>query len=118
MATLAIIDDDEAVRDSMQCLLEVRGYVVKAFDSAESFLAHSLEGIDCLLVDHHMPGMTGLALVEHLRASGHATPALMITGRADATILERAQHIFAAVLQKPVPVETLFETVAKIRPPE
>jgi FixJ family two-component response regulator len=117
-ATLAIIDDDEAVRDSMLFMLEERGYEVKAFDSAESFLASSLVGFDCLLVDHHMPGMTGLELLEHLRANTNDTPALMITGRADATILKRAEHICDAVLHKPVPAEVLLETIAEICPPE
>ena len=96
-----IIDDDEAVRDSTHALLDSYGYDVREHPSAEAFLSHSGEKAACLLVDHHMPGMKGLDLLEHLRAKGDQTPALVVTGRSDPTMKPRATRIGAKMLHKP-----------------
>jgi FixJ family two-component response regulator len=97
-----IIDDDEAVRDSTQALLESYGYEVRTHASAEHFLREKNRNPDCLLVDHHMPGMSGLDLLELLRSRGDVTPALMITGHTDACLEPRAEKVGAALLYKPV----------------
>ena len=65
--TVYVVDDDEAVRDSVQWLLEGRGYRVRCFDSAESFLSrYDAREVACLLVDIRMGGMTGLELQSRL----------------------------------------------------
>ena len=94
-----IIDDDEAVRDSTHALLESYGYEVREHPSAEAFLDHSGQEPVCLLVDHHLPGMTGVELLEHLRAKGVQTPALVVTSRRDPAIVPRVVH----ELRVPVP---------------
>lgn len=111
---IAIIDDDDAVRDSMLALLESYGHEVCGYPSAEEFLGPPKGQADCLLVDHHMSGMTGLDLLEHLRAEGDQTPALMITGRRDPTMVPRAERIGVRVLQKPVAEELLVAWIEEV----
>jgi FixJ family two-component response regulator len=97
-----IIDDDDAVRDSTHQVLESYGYEARAHASAEDFLSCEGDKAACLLVDHHMPGMTGLELLEHLHAKGDRTPALVMTGRSDPTILSRAERLGVKVVHKPL----------------
>jgi RNA polymerase sigma factor (sigma-70 family) len=78
-----VVDDDEAVRDSLQFLLEPT-YKVAAFDSAEAFLArYDPKAIACLILDVRMPGMSGLQLQEELLARGSHLPVVFITGHGD-----------------------------------
>lgn len=65
--TVYVVDDDEAVRDSLQWLLEGKDYRVRCFDSAESFLSrYDPREVACLIVDIRMAGMTGLELQDRL----------------------------------------------------
>ena len=76
--TVYVVDDDEAVRDSLQWLLEGKGYRVRCFDSAESFLSrYDARETACLIVDIRMGGMTGLDLlsIKRLCNSFHRTVA-------------------------------------------
>ena len=102
-----IIDDDDAVRQAMKALLESYGYVVRDHSSAEHFLGHTTTPPDCLLVDQNMPGMSGIDLLEHLRAGGDRTPALIMTGRSDAELEPRLARIGVRLLCKPVPENEL-----------
>jgi len=109
--TVCVVDDDEAVRDSLYLLLEMRGFAVRTFDSAKAFLAED-QCIDCgcLLVDMHMPEMTGLALLDRLRTSGDLPPAIMISGAGDKNLAEQAQRAGAlGLLKKPVSEDELFD---------
>lgn len=110
-----VIDDDDAVRDSTRALLESYGYEVRDHASAEHFLQNTDSKTDCLLVDQHMPGMTGLDLLEHLRARGDQTPALMMTGRSDPTLLPRAARIGVKLLHKPVPEDQIVSWIEQMR---
>src|SRR5258705_14022829 len=86
-----IVDDDDAVRDSMRTLLESLGFDVTDFNSALSFLAHDCSNsTGCLLLDLHMPVMGGIELLEHMRERGTNVPTIVITGRGDAVLKERA----------------------------
>jgi two-component system response regulator FixJ len=106
--TVAIVDDDDAVRHSLQFLLEVTGHKVATFASAAEFQKAELDKLLCLIVDQHMPGMTGLELAQWLRADGNDVPIMLITGLPSPTIHARAAELgIDEVLEKP-PDEALL----------
>jgi FixJ family two-component response regulator len=83
-STIFIVDDDEAVRDSLRWLLEANGYRVKSFGGAEEFLnAYDSDQIGVLIADVRMPGMSGLELQEELIARKAPLPIVFITGHGD-----------------------------------
>ena len=68
---ILIVDDDEAVRESLRNMMESEGFDVRAFSNGHDLLSEaSLPAIGCLVVDYHMPAMNGLELVSSLRARG------------------------------------------------
>ena len=82
--TIYIVDDDEAMRDSMTWLLEGEGYHVACFDSAERFLQSRRDNMrGCLILDVRMPTMSGLELHEKLDAFGSRLPVIFVTGHGD-----------------------------------
>ena len=82
--TVYVVDDDEAVRDSLQWLLEGKGYRVHCFDSAESFLSRfDARDVGCLIVDIRMEGMSGLELQDQLIERQSPLPVVFITGHGD-----------------------------------
>ena len=79
-----VVDDDEAVRDSLQWLLEGKDYRVRCFDSAESFLARfDPREVACLIADIRMDGMSGLELQDKLLERKSPLPIVFITGHGD-----------------------------------
>ncbi len=79
-----IVDDDEAMRDSLAWLLESQGFTVTAYSSAEDFLAACRDGMaGCIVLDVRMPGMSGLELYEKLNALQCTLPVIFITGHGD-----------------------------------
>ena len=98
-----LVDDDNAVRDSMHVLLESFGMDVRDYASASEFLERGEQDRGCLLLDVHMPGMSGIELLESIRRCGSVLPAIMISGRSDDLLKERARKAGAlAFLDKPV----------------
>jgi RNA polymerase sigma factor (sigma-70 family) len=84
LGVVYVVDDDEAVRDSLKWLLEGVSYTVRTFDSAESFLAgFDPKAIACLVLDVRMPGMSGLELQEELLTRKLDLPLIFITGHGD-----------------------------------
>ncbi|OWT65508.1 response regulator transcription factor [Candidimonas nitroreducens] len=82
--TIYIVDDDEAVRDSLRWLLEANGYRVRSFGAAEEFLnAYDPDQVGVLIADVRMPGMSGLELQEELLARRAPLPVVFITGHGD-----------------------------------
>ncbi len=79
-----VVDDDEAVRDSLQWLLEGKDYRVRCFDSAETFLSrYDPREVACVLVDIRMPGISGLELQDRLVERKSPLPIVFITGHGD-----------------------------------
>ncbi|CBW75506.1 response regulator transcription factor [Mycetohabitans rhizoxinica] len=82
--TVFVVDDDEAVRDSLRWLLEANGYRVQCFSSAEQFLdAYQPSQLGCLILDVRMSGMNGLELQEKLIAEHATLPIIFVTGHGD-----------------------------------
>jgi len=81
---VAVVDDDESVRESLPDLLRTLGYDAEAFASAEAFLASgSIPDTRCLILDVAMPGMSGPQLQQELKRRGHMFPIIFITARSD-----------------------------------
>lgn len=112
-----IVDDDEAVRDSLRALLEsqdIGNFFVKDYDSGKAFLddiSNIQEG--CLLLDFHMPELTGLELLQLLREKTFSIPTVFITAQCDPLLKKRVLEAGAyALLNKPVEDQILFDTIA------
>ena len=108
-----IVDDDEAVRDSLSLLLESKAYGVNSFGSALDFLAAAPAlPIGCLIVDIRMPEMDGLELQERLKARGLGFPMIVITGHADVPLAVRAMKAGAVdFIEKPFASETMLDSL-------
>jgi two-component system response regulator FixJ len=113
---IAVVDDDDAVRESLAFLLTVTGHKVAAFASAADFLENcDLGAVAGLIVDHHMPRQTGLELLARLRQDGRSLPVLLVTGSPSPEIVARAGALGVdRVLEKPVSDERLMEFVERV----
>jgi two-component system, LuxR family, response regulator FixJ len=111
--TAFIVDDDDAVRDALTCLLEAEGFAVRSCESAEAFLAAYEPGQPgCLLLEVRMHGMSGLQLQARLAPLERPIPIIIITGHGDIPIAVQAMSAGALdVLEKPVNAERLVERV-------
>jgi two-component system, LuxR family, response regulator FixJ len=108
-----VIDDDAAVRDSVQLLLECGGIEARPYASAEAFLREAaLDDDSCLIIDVDMPGIDGIELLDQLRANGIHTPAIVITGAGVTNALVSAIKQFdAMLLKKPFSPTALLSSV-------
>src|SRR5262249_14895802 len=113
-ALVAVIDDDDSVRESLPDLLIVSGYSAQAFASAEAFLTSGdLEQTRCLVLDVTMPGMSGPELQRELRRRGHHIPIVFITANSDPAIATRLLAEGAvACLFKPFTETELREAIS------
>jgi FixJ family two-component response regulator len=113
--TVYVVDDDEAVRDSLQWLLEGKDYRVKCFDSAESFLSRfDPREVACLIADIRMDGMSGLELQDRLMERRSPLPIVFITGHGDVPMaVEAMQHGAFDFLQKPFRDQDLLDRVQR-----
>src|SRR2546430_2482823 len=113
---LSIVEDDQAVRDALQRMLQSHGFATAAFASAEQFLGRAkTDGTACLILDVRMPGMTGLALHDHLIRTGCRIPTILIT--ASPTSGERRRAIASGVasyLAKPLSEQVLLDTIREV----
>jgi len=98
-----IIDDDEAVRDSLAILLETRGFEVATYGSAQAFLDHAEAGVTgCVVTDVQMPEMNGLQLLRAFKARNLHVPVLVVTARSGRALADEALAQGArAVIEKP-----------------
>jgi len=117
-ATVIVVDDDASIRRALRRQLQILGFNVLDFRSAEEFLASGAPSGDaCLLLDVYMPGMTGIELCESMAASGRYLPTILISGRDDREtrrMMREASPI--ASLFKPFDEESLLQAIRKALP--
>jgi FixJ family two-component response regulator len=112
-ATVAIVDDDPGVRDSLNVLLNAAGYQTREYSSAESFLREPLEGNPaCAIIDLRLPGIDGLALQAEMGRRGFALPVILITAHGDVASARQALRTGAVdFLEKPIDNDELLNAV-------
>jgi FixJ family two-component response regulator len=88
---IAIIDDDESVREAIMSLIKASGFAADTFPCAEDFLdSDRFQSTSCLIADVHMPGMSGLDLHDRLVAEGHRIPTILVTAYPNDALQGRA----------------------------
>ena len=114
--TVHVVDDDEAVRDSLQWLLEGKDYRVRCFDSAESFLSRfDAREVACVLADIRMNGMSGLELQDKLIERKSPLPIVFITGHGDVPMAVSSMKKGAMdFIEKPFKEEELVSLVERM----
>src|SRR5262249_22919741 len=112
---ISIIDDDEDFREALQSLMTSMGFAVEAFSSALDFLARpNIRDASCLIVDVHMPGMTGIELHRHLVDSGYVIPTILITAYpADSVRVRALADGVMFYLSKPCDSDELLRCVSR-----
>ena len=110
-----VVDDDEAVRASLEALLETAGYRTALFGSGIAFLDFPDIGLGaCVLLDVKMPGLDGLEVQRRLNDHGVTLPVVIVTGHGDIAMAVRAMRAGATdFLEKPVSRNRLLESVAR-----
>ncbi len=110
---VAIVDDDESIRNATRDLLRAAGFSTATFEDAESFLASaSRASAACVVADIRMPGMTGLELYQALVASGDGIPTVIITAHPEEVTQSRAREAgITCYLSKPFAPDELLECV-------
>ncbi|MFO1352673.1 MAG: response regulator [Gammaproteobacteria bacterium] len=108
-----IVEDDASVRESLALLLELKGFTVAAFASAEAFLAaYQPAQTGCLVLDLRLPGMSGLALQAELAAQSITLPVIIVTAHGDVAAARMALKAGAVdFIEKPVDDELLIATI-------
>jgi len=107
---IAIVDDDDSVREALSDLLQVTGFASRAFASANALLSDAaIDDFDCIITDVRMPGIDGIQLQARLRTLCPATPLIFITSAHDPATRNRALECGAhAYLAKPIGDDVLL----------
>ena len=108
---VAVVDDEQPVRRALQRLLRASGFDVRLFATGSDFMSH-LEGIDCVILDLHLPGMSGFEVQEALSERGASVPVVVLTG--NDTPANRARSLANgahAYLCKPVDDKVLLDAL-------
>lgn len=117
--TVVVVDDDDAVRDSLRTLLELRYGAVECYATGAEFLARTAgRSIGCLVLDINMPGLSGFDVLEALVARKQQVPTIIITARSDGAMRQRAHEIGVhAFLDKPVEPKSLMAAINRALAP-
>jgi FixJ family two-component response regulator len=110
---IAIVDDDESVRDAIERLMRSVGFSTETFSCSANFLSSpDLSRIGCLVTDLNMPGMNGFDLHRRLRSLGRSIPTVLITGQANENVRTRALGLgIIRYLPKPCRDDDLIDSI-------
>lgn len=112
--TVAIVDDDPSMLGATRDLLDAHGFATRTFTSAEEFLDAAADDIDCLLLDIHLGGMSGIELRRELKISRANLPVIFMTALDDERTREQALKTeCVAYLRKPYSSRQLIEAIEK-----
>lgn len=107
-----IVDDDPAVRSSLQFRLEIEGYSVRTYARGADLLDDpAISSAGCLVIDYRLPDMNGLDLLLDLRRRAIKLPAILITTHPSASVRARAAAAGAALIEKPLLSEALIDGI-------
>lgn len=111
--TVYIVDDDDAVRESLELLLDSVDQQAKSFDSAQAFLdSYNPDMLGCIVLDIRMPGMNGMELHKELNRLGSILPIIFVTGHGDVPMaVEAMQHGAVDFVQKPYREQELLDKI-------
>jgi FixJ family two-component response regulator len=114
--TIAIVEDDAGLHKAFERVLSAAGHMPTIFDSAEALLqAPEMEGIECYVLDVHLPGKSGIELARELSAAGSRVPIIFITAHDEPSVRAAVQRCgAAALLIKPFAGRKLLETLATV----
>ncbi len=113
-ATVHVVDDDEAIRDSLALLLGTAGFTVATYPSAEAFLITAPQSSGCVVIDVRMPGMGGLELQEELARRGRRIPVIVMTGHADVPLAVKAMKAGAVdFVAKPFEEDAILTSIRR-----
>ena len=110
---ITVVDDDPAVCNSLKFSLELEGFTVRAYRSADDLLSSGkLDGCSCYVIDQRMPGMSGMDLIAKLRDSQIATPAILIMSQSPSNALSaRAAKAHVSIVEKPLLGNALVDKI-------
>ncbi len=112
-ALIAVIDDEELVRNATSSLLRSLGYSTTIFRSADEFVSAQHDGVDCILSDLQMPGLSGLDLGQRLKEQGSEIPMILMTAFPTAGVLAQVRALeLSDLLEKPLNADRLAGAVA------
>jgi FixJ family two-component response regulator len=113
--TVLIVDDDPAVRGSLQFCLEVEGFLVRTYSCGADLLNDpNMPESGCLVIDYRLPQMNGLDLLSELRRRAVTFPAILVTSQPSASVRERTAAAGAVLIEKPLLSEALLERIRAV----
>lgn len=110
--SIVVVEDDAGMSKAMERLLRAAGFQPVSFASAEELLqTEAAATAACLVLDIHLPGLSGLELGRLLATSGHAKPFIFITGQDEPSLCEEARRLGCAYFRKPFDGQALLEAI-------
>ena len=115
LSVVAVIDDEDTVREAIAALVASKGYRTEVYASAEEFITHVARSeAACLVVDVHLGDLTGIELGRHLDSLGYTFPMIFVTGADDHSLQKQAMVLGCiAYLRKPVASDQLLGAIAE-----
>ncbi|MDI1326148.1 MAG: response regulator [Brevundimonas sp.] len=111
---LLIVDDDAEVLRSLAFMAGTRGYDVLGCATAAQAMIRLEESISCLVLDQNLPDISGIRLLQQIRAAGIDAPALLMTTDPSAALRRQAAAVGAPIVEKPLLDESLFEQIKNL----